>query len=61
MDIPIANMRVGFASGPTVNKELSSDKAFNELNISMTTRTVSDSVDAFYFPKVKYLHGCDSN
>jgi len=57
----MANMSVGLASGPTVNKELSSDKAFNALNISITTRTVNDKVDAFYFPKVKYLHGCDSN
>jgi hypothetical protein len=44
----------GLAKNPTVKREDSSDKAFTALNISIITKTVRESVEAFYFPQVKY-------
>jgi len=56
-----ATIKEGFRNGPTVRSELSSDKALKALNISITTNTVKERVEAFYFPNVKYLQGCSSN
>lgn len=39
-----ANNKIGFAKIPTFNNELSSDIAFNALNISIITNTVKDKV-----------------
>lgn len=50
-------MRYGLIQGGIVIKELSSDNAFNALNISITTKTDKLKVEAFTFPLVKYSHG----
>lgn len=53
----MANKRYGFIRGDIVNRELSSEIAFNAFNISITTKTLRDKVLAFTFPAVKYWHG----
>jgi hypothetical protein len=50
----MASKRYGFMKGDIVNRELSSDMAFNAFNISITTKTLRDKVLAFTFPAVKY-------
>ena len=55
MKIAINNQ--GLAKIPIVNNDESSLKAFKALNISITTSTVSDKVEAFCLPTVKYEHG----
>jgi len=40
-----------------VSRELSSEMAFKAFNISMTTSTERDSVEAFTLPDTKYSHG----
>ena len=57
IEAAIAKSKYGFTSGLILNKESSSDIAFNALNISITTRTDNDNVEAFTFPIVKYKHG----
>lgn len=52
-DKEIATNKSGLANIPTVNKEDSSDNALIALNISIITKTVSERVEAFYFPHVK--------
>lgn len=62
-DPHIAPIRVGFANKPTLNndesyiflfmKYVTSERAFNALNISMMTNTDKDSVEGFYFPHEK--------
>ena len=43
----------GFPRMPIWNREESSLKALIELNISIVTKTESERVDAFCFPRVK--------
>ena len=57
IEAAIANNKYGLTSGLILNKDSSSDIAFNAFNISMTTRTVKDNVEAFTFPIVKYKQG----
>ncbi|KAI3694001.1 hypothetical protein L1987_76959 [Smallanthus sonchifolius] len=49
----IATRRYGFLQGGIVNKLLSSERAFRELNISIGTNTESDKAIALTFPVVK--------
>ena len=53
MDRAAAINNQGFPRRPIVSREESSLKAFMALNISITTITDKDMVDAFFFPKVK--------
>lgn len=53
MDKAAAINSQGFPKRPTVRREESSLKAFMALNISITTITDKDMVDAFFFPRVK--------
>mmetsp|Transcript_4463 Transcript_4463/g.9986 ORF Transcript_4463/g.9986 Transcript_4463/m.9986 type:complete len:203 (-) Transcript_4463:1200-1808(-) len=53
----IATIRYGFTQGGICSRLPSSLSAFSALNISIATRTLSDSVLAFAFPTVKYSHG----
>ena len=57
MEEAIANIKYIFEKNPTTNKDPSSLKAFSEFNISITTNTVKDNVEAFFLPQVKYEHG----
>merc|ERR1712023_430290 len=56
-DAAIAASSHGLTHGGMVTSEPSSEIALSALNISIVTRTDSDSVDALTFPSVKYLHG----
>jgi len=53
MERKIATNNHGLANKPIVKIEESSLKAFKALNISMTTRTVKERVEAFCLPTVK--------
>jgi hypothetical protein len=53
----MATINHGFIQGGITNNELSSDKAFKALNISITTNTDKLKVLAFILPFVKYSHG----
>lgn len=57
IDPAIARIRYGLIHGGIVIKELSSESAFNALNISITTRTERLKVLALTFPLVKYSQG----
>ena len=43
----------GLTQKPTTNKDESSLKAFNAFNISITTNTDNDKVEAFCLPRMK--------
>ena len=59
-DKAIAPSSHGFRVGGTVSRELSSDRAFRALNISMATSTDSERVDAFALPAAaKMSQGSD--
>lgn len=53
----IATNNQGLAKIPIVRIDESSLRAFKALNISITTRTVRERVEAFCLPTVKYEHG----
>jgi hypothetical protein len=57
MELDMARRRYGLTNGLMVRRELSSEIALRAFNISITTRTDRDKVDAFTFPSTKYLHG----
>lgn len=57
IEAAIANNKYGLTSGLILNNDSSSEIAFKAFNISITTRTDRDSVDAFTFPIVKYKQG----
>jgi len=61
MERKMATNNHGLANKPMVKIEESSLKAFKALNISMTTRTVKERVEAFCLPTVKYEHGFSLN
>lgn len=54
MDQAIAARSHGLMNGLIVNSELSSEMAFNEFNISITTKTLKERVLALTLPAVKY-------
>ena len=49
----IATRRYGLRHGGMVTRDPSSESALSALNISIATRTVSESVDAFTLPASK--------
>ena len=49
----IASRSHGLIQGGITNSEMSSEMALHALNISITTSTVSDNVEAFSLPSVK--------
>jgi hypothetical protein len=57
IEAKIAKIKYGLMNGDIVSSELSSEIALSAFNISITTRTERDRVDAFIFPDVKYEHG----
>ena len=52
-DENIANRSHGLIQGGITNSEISSEMALHALNISITTSTVRESVEAFNLPVVK--------
>ena len=57
IEAAIASNKYGLTNGLIVKRESSSDIAFKALNISITTNTDNERVDAFTFPVVKYKQG----
>ena len=57
IEAAIANNKYGLTRGLILKSDSSSDIAFKAFNISITTSTDKDNVEAFTFPIVKYKHG----
>jgi hypothetical protein len=57
VDIITAKIKYIFKNIPHYNNDFSSLIALIALNISIMTRFVKAKLDAFYLPRVKYLHG----
>ena len=57
MDATMATINQGLIHGGITKSELSSDKAFNALSISITTNTERLRVLALTLPLVKYSQG----
>jgi hypothetical protein len=53
----MAKRRYGLSQIPDSRRELSSEIALRAFNISISTRTESDKVEALILPYVKYEHG----